>query len=114
MNKEEIKPCPTHGGTKIAYTIEIQNDDGIWKPMEYRKKQDCINNCGIRRSKYIYDCEIFEIMDMFSYESAMALVWTYKSQSIRIIDGVRIIPHKIEFDIKAWKQAPEEVDFSKP
>lgn len=100
----DSKPCPTHGGTKMGYIVQCKNSDGIWKTLPLEGSP-----CGVPRSKF--GGEVYSLMDMFSYESAMAIAWAYKAKT-GLVFGMRIVPHKIEYELKAYKEEPVELDMS--
>ena len=99
---KDEKPCPTSGGTCIGYKIEIKNDDGIWKPMPIKDSPH-----GVPRDTF--RPEIMSIMNMYGYESAMALVWTYSALNISP-RAIRIVPYEINYNVEAYKREPEEID----
>jgi len=101
--KNKDAPCPTNGGTCMGYKVEFKNDDGIWKPVPDSNDSAC------KIPRDTYRPEIMSIMDMCGYEAAMAVVWSYRACGL-LPRALRIVPYEINYDIKAYKREPEEID----
>ena len=101
---KKIEACPTQSGTCIGYTIEVKNSDGIWKPMSISE----IPTGGVIRDDMHPD--VLNVLGLYGHDSATALAWMFKANHWKeALHGVRIIPHKVDYDIKAYKSEEQAI-----
>ena len=106
MENDNENACPTQAGTTTAYIVEYQNDDDIWKKLE---TVDVPAPIGVPTGGFTPG--IFKMFGFFSYSSAMALAWHYIANEGNLsFKRVRIVPYKVKYDIKAWRQEEDFIE----
>ena len=95
----EVKPFPTHSGTMRGYIIEIQIKGGDeWKKIETRQNE---TGHGAPHPQF---AEPLKMLDLLGYAQAMSLAWGLRAEpDFPRYARVRVVPHKVEYSTKAWR-----------
>jgi len=101
MTEKKEQPEKSQKGIEMGYVPEYQNSDGVWKQIELPKElRQCISrNLPIARCNH----SLHIIAGCYGYEIAQAVIWLYMARP-EMIYKVRIVPYRIEYDIKSYRQ----------
>ena len=97
---DEIDWCPKAAGTMAAYQPEFYDiDKEKWLPVPVTHDSPC----GF---PWPVGGQIMAHLDLYGYEQAMALAWSYAAQSAaswQLTRKVRVQKYEFVYDIKARK-----------
>ncbi len=98
-DEKKVKPCPTMHGTHSAYQPEWrEGHDGKWQPIPTEKR----GACGVPQTGPVPG--VNSTVGLHGYKQAMALAWWFAAHADAehaLLVEVRVVPYRVEFDIKA-------------
>lgn len=87
------------GGSRSGYTIEVLNEDGIWKKIFIN--YEC-NEKLIKSAYWPHDACINMMAGVLSYEAAVAILASYIAESFEnSLRQYRLRRHDVTYDIRA-------------
>jgi hypothetical protein len=102
----EKKACPSMTGTLTGYAPEYKNEDGVWKRIPTTSNP----LCGVVRARCY--SEVLSLCSLYGYESAMAIVWTFKANSERGFCLTRVVPYEIKYNFEAFRDEEKSEEIS--